>query len=98
LPLIDSVANNALLEAMSCGTPIIVSNVGGVNDYTNTDVVEYINSDPVEIISKIKKITEDVVYQKTISNNVRQWCLQYDWKIVRKDLIEYYNLVNNQNI
>ena len=97
LPLVDSIANNALLEAMSCGTPILVSNVGGVNDYTNKDVVEYINSDPIEIISKIQKIKEDKIFQKNISNSVRQWALQYDWKVVRKDLIEYYCQISHEN-
>jgi glycosyltransferase involved in cell wall biosynthesis len=97
LPLVDSIANNALLEAMSCGTPILVSNVGGVNDYTNKDVVEYINSDPIDIISKIQKIIDDNIFQKNISNNVRQWALQYDWNVVRKDLTHYYNIVSNQN-
>lgn len=34
LPLLDSTANNALLEMLSCGLPVVCSNVGGVADYT----------------------------------------------------------------
>jgi glycosyltransferase involved in cell wall biosynthesis len=33
LPLLDAVANNAVVEALSCGLPIITSNVGGISDY-----------------------------------------------------------------
>lgn len=35
LPLKDATANNALLEAMACGLPIVVSDVGSIRDYVD---------------------------------------------------------------
>jgi glycosyltransferase involved in cell wall biosynthesis len=37
LPLKDSTANNSLLEGMACGTPVVVSDVGGVKDYADAE-------------------------------------------------------------
>lgn len=43
LPLIDSTANNALLEAAACGVPIITSNLESVKEYTSGSYTYYYN-------------------------------------------------------
>ncbi len=40
LPLKKATANNAILEAMSCGLPILSNNVGGIKDYTDNSFTE----------------------------------------------------------
>lgn len=36
LPLTDATANNALLEALACGTPVVATDAGGTSYYTGT--------------------------------------------------------------
>lgn len=91
LPLKDSVANNALLEGLSCGIPILVSDVGGVRDYTSDLSVKYISSDPLEIIQDIKSVIEDDVFSNKLSLNARSEAIKFDWAVIRDSIGKYYN-------
>lgn len=48
LPLIDCTANNALLEAIACGLPIISNDTGGIRDYTDPSFATLVNQGDVD--------------------------------------------------
>jgi glycosyltransferase involved in cell wall biosynthesis len=59
LPLKETVANNALLEAMSCGTAIVAPTLPAVRDYlVETDTCYPRDSSPTDIAEFIHQLVE----------------------------------------
>lgn len=91
LPMVDCTANNAVLESMACGTPVLVNRVGGISEYV---------SDANDFVMPDKDI--DTWRQQLISisgnrqllygarTGVRKWAEGFDWKIVAKQYREFY--------
>lgn len=80
MPLLDATANNAILEAMACGTPVVTNRTCGTADYVDPSggwVVEPHTRDAwVETLRRIAS-ERDVLLAKRVQ--ARAWAERLDW-------------------
>ncbi|MGY0392951.1 glycosyltransferase family 4 protein [Bizionia sp. KMM 8389] len=91
LSLTDCTASNTILEALACGCPLVVNNVGAVRDYIPmSSGVPIFESDAIlDSATYIKRLIEDVDYLKNISSLQRKLASNYDWKIIAKQTEDF---------
>ncbi|ACB53905.1 glycosyl transferase, group 1 [Crocosphaera subtropica ATCC 51142] len=99
LPIIDCTANNALLESISCGLPVISNDVGGLLDYTRDTFAELLPIGDVDgFVNAILKLTQDSEEQQTRSQAARKFAEEeLDWIKITKKTIEIYQKILTNN-
>ncbi len=80
----------AALEAMGCGTPVVVTRTGGPDKFAVGEVVE--REDPEQLAGAILKMLSlpDGQY-KTLRDEAHQVALQFSWKSAVAARLHYYN-------
>jgi len=82
-----------LLEGMSCGLPVIATNVGGINEVINSGENGFIISpnDPNAMANIIVKLLDDVDLRKRIGNAARKTIEnKYTWNKIADNVIQCY--------
>jgi glycosyltransferase involved in cell wall biosynthesis len=80
MPMTDCTANNAILEAMACGTPVMVNGVGGIPEYVDaagsfiTDGKDV--GDWVGRLTRLAQDRSDLIRRRPA---VRAWAERFDW-------------------
>lgn len=92
LPLLDATACNALLEGMSCGLPIIITDVGGVRDYVDESCAILTPlQDAMEMSMELTQLLLDKQKRINIGRNARNRAVNWlDWKVVASDIQKIY--------
>jgi len=97
VPSIYDTFPKVVLESMACGTPVIVSNVGGIQELVTDEetgiLVSPNNED--ELASAIIRIVSDPSLRKKISSKAKKLVEeQFSWEnIAKQTLIVYNNLL-----
>ncbi len=86
-----------LLEAMSCGTPILTSNTSCLPEVTGGNA-EFVNPNKTsEIVKGIEKLLKDKLLAKKLSESGRQWAKNFTWERTAKETIKVFEKVNKEN-
>lgn len=79
------------LEAMSCGLPVVASNIGAISDYVipNVNGFLYTAGDVNALSVLLKKMLEiDNLSYEHLSDNARKMALKYKDEYVKKDFVD----------
>jgi glycosyltransferase involved in cell wall biosynthesis len=91
LPLIDSTANNALLEGLACGVPYVISKVGGVSEYVDAEGGALVtHQDPQLWLEAIMEIVDSPCSNVSTRIHCREQAMTYDWRRLAPKFIDCY--------
>jgi glycosyltransferase involved in cell wall biosynthesis len=91
MTLETATANNAILEAMACGLPIVAENIGGVAEYTGSDSAILCPPRAArELTDAILTLYKDDSRRLRMGDLARTRARELNWPIVAKRTIEVY--------
>ena len=95
MPMLDSAANDVLLESMACGTPVMINRVGGVPEYVSEEC-NVVMSDEHRIdewVEKLLWLERNRNWLEDVRPRTRAWAERFDWSVVKEDYLATYQKV-----
>lgn len=78
MPFTDSGANNAVMEAMACGCPIVTNDVGGIRSYGGGSIYP-VGEDANELVEIASKLIQDPAWAIEMSQKLRSYSQTFEW-------------------
>jgi len=92
MPMLDSAANNVILESMACGTPVMINRVGGIPEYVdpacNFTMSNDRNAD--EWVEKLLWLEQNRDATERLRPATRAWAEKFDWKLIAEEYRAMY--------
>lgn len=91
MPLRDATANNAILESMACGLPMIVSDVGAIRDYVTPESAAIVPAFNARAMAeKVVGLMEDPIRCAELGQQARIQALKFAWPSVIQQVKKVY--------
>ena len=94
IPVLDSTANNTVLESLACGTPVISNSGSGIADYVD-DTCGWLfeRGEVLGIVKLIEQFTQDPELTWSRRESARRKALEFCWDRVVEQMVAIYEAV-----
>ena len=90
-PLLDATANNAVLEALSCGLPMVVTDIGAIRDYVDERCARLVAPfRPDAMLEHILDLVKNRAARESMSVACRKQALTFDWHPISQRIRDLY--------
>jgi glycosyltransferase involved in cell wall biosynthesis len=94
-PMEESTANNAILEALACGTPVVATDIGGARDYLDEECGALTAPrDAGAMVDAIMDITRDHETRQRMGEAARRQAARFAWPRIASQFAELYRLIS----
>jgi glycosyltransferase involved in cell wall biosynthesis len=91
MPLQDCTANNAILEAMACGLPLVVTDIGGVREYVDGSCALLVPPQDADGMARaVVDLLQDVAAREAMGRAARARAETFAWPKIAEQVLEMY--------